>query len=323
MKRSDRQQPIRWPRGMSTAFVAALLFSIPAIASAQTSSYAPATDNVVINWAAIGDGAAPVSSIPSTAQRPGTARPGGLLMPGPVTPRSQLHVPAPGGVTLRQPRPAAPRTTPSVAPRPASAPAPSHTATATPAPAPTPAPAATAAPAPPPAPATPVETASAPPAPAAPEPVASAPAAPAAPPAPPETSAAPPPPPVAPEVAAAPTTPPSAPEQAAVPPADDGPAQVLFNDDDTRLSADGQGILDAVIGQLERSERLRVQLMAYASGEDLTSSKARRISLSRALSVRSYLIEKGVRSTRIDVRALGDKAESDPKNRVDVNILER
>ncbi len=61
--------------------------------------------------------------------------------------------------------------------------------------------------------------------------------------------------------------------------------------------------------------------MAYAAGEDLSSSKARRISLSRALSVRSYLIEKGVRSTRIDVRALGDKAEGDQKNRVDVIMI--
>ena len=68
---------------------------------------------------------------------------------------------------------------------------------------------------------------------------------------------------------------------------------------------------------------MRVQLMAYAAGKDLSSSKARRISLSRASSVRSYLIEKGVRSTRIDVRALGDKAEGDQKNRVDVNMIEQ
>jgi len=78
-----------------------------------------------------------------------------------------------------------------------------------------------------------------------------------------------------------------------------------------------------VLGKLAENENTRVQLMAYAAGEDLTSSKARRISLSRALSVRSYLIEKGVRSTRIDVRALGDKSEGEPKNRVDVNVIER
>jgi len=30
-----------------------------------------------------------------------------------------------------------------------------------------------------------------------------------------------------------------------------------------------------------------------------------------------------VRSSRIDVRALGDKGEGDPKNRVDVNLIDR
>lgn len=74
---------------------------------------------------------------------------------------------------------------------------------------------------------------------------------------------------------------------------------------------------------MQADDKSRVQLMAYAAGEDLSSSKARRISLSRALSVRSYLIEKGVRSTRIDVRALGDKADGDQKNRVDVNMIEQ
>ena len=66
-----------------------------------------------------------------------------------------------------------------------------------------------------------------------------------------------------------------------------------------------------------------LQLMAYAGGESLSSGKARRLSLSRALSVRSYLIENGVRSTRIDVRALGNKTAEEPLNRVDVTIAER
>ena len=63
--------------------------------------------------------------------------------------------------------------------------------------------------------------------------------------------------------------------------------------------------------------------MAYAGGGDLSSSKARRLSLSRALSVRTFLIENGIRSTRIDVRALGDKTTEDPVNRVDVVVTER
>jgi hypothetical protein len=45
--------------------------------------------------------------------------------------------------------------------------------------------------------------------------------------------------------------------------------------------------------------------------------------LSRALSVRAFLIKNGVRSTRIDVRALGNKATDEPLNRVDVMVVAR
>jgi hypothetical protein len=68
---------------------------------------------------------------------------------------------------------------------------------------------------------------------------------------------------------------------------------------------------------------LRVQLRAFAEGTEESASQARRLSLVRALAVRSYLMEKGVRSTRVDVRALGAKAEDGPADRVDVVLVER
>ena len=75
--------------------------------------------------------------------------------------------------------------------------------------------------------------------------------------------------------------------------------------------------------KMKGQDDLRLQLMAYAGGPSLSSSLARRMSLSRALSVRSFLIENGVRSTRIDVRALGNKTTEEPVNRVDLNVAER
>jgi hypothetical protein len=66
-----------------------------------------------------------------------------------------------------------------------------------------------------------------------------------------------------------------------------------------------------------------MQLLAYAGGKKLSASKARRLSLSRALAIRSYLIGKGVRSTRIDVRALGNKIPSGKPDRVDLKIIQR
>ena len=62
---------------------------------------------------------------------------------------------------------------------------------------------------------------------------------------------------------------------------------------------------------------MRVQLLAYASGTPDQASKARRTSLSRALSVRTYLLAQGVQSTRIDVRALGNTTDEQPLPRPD------
>jgi outer membrane protein OmpA-like peptidoglycan-associated protein len=89
------------------------------------------------------------------------------------------------------------------------------------------------------------------------------------------------------------------------------------------MSAEFKEALAALAESVKDKPELRLQLMAYAGGADLSSSKARRLSLSRALSVRSFLIEKGVRSTRIDVRALGNKTTDEPVNRVDINIVKR
>ena len=99
--------------------------------------------------------------------------------------------------------------------------------------------------------------------------------------------------------------------------------QLVFANDATRLSAEAKNQLKLLAGNVKDKESVRLQLMAYAGGDKLSASLARRLSLSRALSVRSFLIENGIRSTRIDVRALGNKTEIKPLNRVDLNLTER
>jgi outer membrane protein OmpA-like peptidoglycan-associated protein len=99
--------------------------------------------------------------------------------------------------------------------------------------------------------------------------------------------------------------------------------KVVFAADTSRLPNPVKAKLNDLAGMMKKKEELRIQLLAYAGGKSLSPSKARRLSLSRALSVRSYLIEKGIRSTRIDVRALGNKTTEEPLNRVDVNVIKR
>jgi len=304
-------------RNLFVGSTLAIALAVATPLHAQTSSYQPATDNVSINWNALNNAGQVRSVVSTQGYASAPVSQSGLLIPGTRMPRSTLHVAPPAGsssVQLSKPG------TKKAAPKPAMAKAP--------APAPTPKVAAAPAPKPAmPAPSAPKKLAEKKPATLAPTTSASAP-----PPPPPATiSASAPPPPPMPATAEAPKAPaisaaPATTEQASTASAtssDDGAVQVIFNGGDTKLSADGQAAVDRVLGELEKSDGVRVQLMAYAVGDDLTASQARRISLSRALSVRSYLIEKGVRSSRIDVRALGDKGEGDPKNRVDVNLIDR
>lgn len=200
---------------------------------------------------------------------------------------------------------AAPVITPAPAPQAGAptpvVPAPSAPVASVPTPAPTP----------PPAP----SVAAAPPAPAvAPAPAPAAPQAAApAPQAAPQVSPRPAP---APQVAAAPTPP------RAVPAPGPGPGGLV-----TLAFAGGQGdlpsggdlaALDALAAQHANGED-RLQIRAYAASTVSDGgSGARRLSLTRALAVRQYLIDKGIRSTRIDVRALGAPTDGSAADRVEV-----
>jgi outer membrane protein OmpA-like peptidoglycan-associated protein len=140
-------------------------------------------------------------------------------------------------------------------------------------------------------------------------------------------------------VATAPSTPEPAPapkpaaETAAVPPAAKDPVasapsgageySLAFGSGSFELNNAARAQLDSIVKNMGSDENMRIQLQAYAEGDSNNASKARRLSLSRALQVRSYLIDKGVRSTRIDVRALGANVPSGPADRVDIKTVQR
>ncbi|RKQ70268.1 OmpA family protein [Oceanibaculum indicum] len=111
----------------------------------------------------------------------------------------------------------------------------------------------------------------------------------------------------------------SAPSQ----PAPAGITRLSFGFNQAEMDEAARTQLQAVAKRLQDNESLRVQLLAYAGGEGVSSSQARRLSLSRALAVRSQLIEQGIRSTRMDVRALGDTDKDGPADRVDIRIVDR
>jgi outer membrane protein OmpA-like peptidoglycan-associated protein len=115
------------------------------------------------------------------------------------------------------------------------------------------------------------------------------------------------------------TAQPSAPEgqpAAASPP--ENLSTIAFDKDSARLPDSAKDSLAHLASRMTEDATLEVQLLAYAAGDEENASKARRLSLSRALAVRSFLIDQGVRSTRIEVRALGNKVPEGSPDRVDI-----
>ncbi len=109
-------------------------------------------------------------------------------------------------------------------------------------------------------------------------------------------------------------------QTASIPPAaaTEGQIRIVFPADSADIPDGVKAQLDSLAQKMASDDNLRIELLAYASGTTEMASRARRMSLSRALAVRSYLIKQGVRSTRMDVRALGNNVEGSPADRVDI-----
>lgn len=102
------------------------------------------------------------------------------------------------------------------------------------------------------------------------------------------------------------------------------PSMIQFAAGRSDIPPEGQDVLNSIAAQLAGNPKLRLQLVAYASGPSDDAVVSRRLSLARAVQMRSYLIEKGVQSVRMDVRALGNRTEGGgPADRVDLVILDR
>ncbi|WP_216825539.1 OmpA family protein [Kiloniella sp. EL199] len=107
-------------------------------------------------------------------------------------------------------------------------------------------------------------------------------------------------------------------ETAAItPPGELGPLQLLFEQGEADLGSEAKAQLNTLADQLLADESKIIQLLAYA-GDSESNAQARRISLSRALAVRGVLMERGIPSTRMHVRALGNKAKNGNPDRVEI-----
>ena len=102
------------------------------------------------------------------------------------------------------------------------------------------------------------------------------------------------------------------------PPIPQGGIRIVYPADLNDVPTEANAALDELAAQMLADESMRVEIRCYASGTADTESKARRKSLARCLSIRQHLFTKDVRTTRMDVRALGLKSEGQPADRVDI-----
>ena len=96
--------------------------------------------------------------------------------------------------------------------------------------------------------------------------------------------------------------------------------RIVFDGDRTALSATGQRLLDTLVERMAVESDLRLNVEAFAGGTPDTAARARLLSLERAMAVRDYLFDRGVRGSRIDIRALGNTSVDGPPERVDLLI---
>ncbi len=91
----------------------------------------------------------------------------------------------------------------------------------------------------------------------------------------------------------------------------------------TSEGLDGAAInaLDATMSDLNGNDKSIVTLNAYAATPaDGNQQESRRMALARALAVRSYLMRRGLASSRIDVRAVGPASDNRGDDRVDIKV---
>ena len=96
--------------------------------------------------------------------------------------------------------------------------------------------------------------------------------------------------------------------------------RLTFESGKSDLTPGNVDSIKQLTAQAGKSDNTSYTVSAYAPGTADDPSTARRLSLSRAMAVRSALVANGVPSPRIFVRALGAQYGDGPPDRVDLDV---
>jgi len=98
----------------------------------------------------------------------------------------------------------------------------------------------------------------------------------------------------------------------------DGQIRIPYDEQSDLIPEAVKGKIVGLIEKMNSDYGLHLQVLAYATGDDDEVGRARGVSLARALAMRNFLVENGLDLSRMDVRALGNTAQEDPADRVDL-----
>ena len=97
-----------------------------------------------------------------------------------------------------------------------------------------------------------------------------------------------------------------------------GGSRITFGSGSADLNPTGMQALQALTARMKADPESRAQVEAYGSGTSDDPSTPRRMSLARGIAARAVLINGGIASTRIYVRAIGQPGDGSPADRIDV-----
>jgi len=105
-------------------------------------------------------------------------------------------------------------------------------------------------------------------------------------------------------------------------PAGNADLRITYNETETDVPLSITAKLDAIADQLNKNKTARVTITAYASGTETSGVYPKRVSLARGIAVRNYLTgNKNIDVERVNVKALGNKNDTPPYDRVDISIV--
>ena len=98
----------------------------------------------------------------------------------------------------------------------------------------------------------------------------------------------------------------------------EGQIRIPYEEESDIIPETVKGRIVGLIEKMNADYSLHLQVLAYARGDDDEIGHARGVSLARAIGMRNFLVENGLDLSRMDVRALGNTAQEDPADRVDL-----